>query len=530
MKTRESEIWPADFKKLIANASAAYVIYQNIGGQVVPIAATNLLAEMMLGPGSTADEYLNVVGTPAAFGQVDEVDRPRFLDKVNEFRQNGGLLDVIYRRKLFGSDTYHVVRARGQIKHLDDGTGYAVIYFEDVNAQKESTYTSSVTELPDMSYLLTFGGVEARRILAQGGTPTLAYFDIKGMKAYNAAFGFEAGNRLLKQVGRGLEESYPGRTVCHVSDDHFTLIGDLDEIQTKLVEGRVDHLVSRIGENIATTLKCGYAPIKDEGDVAAACDRARTACESISDDASRRYVKYSPEMGRADKLARYVRQTFDDALEKGWVQPYFQPIVRTLTGETCGFEALARWTDPVYGPIPPDVFVPALEGAQLIQKLDAYIIRRVCEEAMEWFRQGKPCAPISVNLSRLDFLKEDVFEEIERVVSACDVPRDYLNIEITESVMRYGSEVKTAVERFHQAGYQVWMDDFGSGYSSLNVLKDFPFDEIKIDMMFLHPFTDVSRKIVASIVHMAKKIGIHTLAEGVETAEQVSFLKEIGCE
>lgn len=136
VKARESKIWQADFKKLIANASAAYVIYQNIDGQVVPVAATNALAEMMLGAGSTADDYLKVVGTPVAFGQVDEVDRPRFIDKVNEFRQNGGVLDVIYRRKLFGTDTYHVVHARGQIKHLDDGTGYAVIYFEDVNAQK----------------------------------------------------------------------------------------------------------------------------------------------------------------------------------------------------------------------------------------------------------------------------------------------------------------------------------------------------------------------------------------------------------
>lgn len=265
VKARESKIWQADFKKLITNANAAYVIYQRIDGQIVPIAATNVLAEMMLGEGSTADDYLKVVGTPVAFGQVDEVDRPRFIDKVNEFRQNGGVLDVIYRRKLFGSDTYHVVHARGQIKHLDDGTGYAVIYFEDVNARKENTYTSSVTELPDMSYLLTFGGVEARRILAQGGTPALAYFDIKGMKAYNAAFGFKAGNELLKQVGRGLERYYSGRTVCHVSDDHFTVIGDLDEIRSKLAEGEVAQLVSKVGENLATTLKCGYTPIEDEG-------------------------------------------------------------------------------------------------------------------------------------------------------------------------------------------------------------------------------------------------------------------------
>ena len=530
VKARESNIWHADFKKLIANASAAYVIYQNLGGQVVPIAATNALAEMMLGPGSTADEYLEVVGTPVAFGQVDEVDRPRFLEKVHEFQVNGGVLDVVYRRKLFGADEYHVVRSRGQEKRLDDGTEYAVIYFEDVNAQRESTYTSSVTELPDMSYLLTFGGVEARRILAQAGTPTLAYFDIKGMKAYNAAFGFEAGNELLKRVGRALEESYPGRTVCHVSDDHFTVIGDLDEIQTKLVGGRVNRLVSEIGENIATMLICGYALIEGEGDVAAACDRARTACESISDDVKRRYVRYNPEMGREDMLARYVRQALDDALAKGWVQPYFQPIVRTLTGETCGFEALARWDDPVHGSIPPSVFVPALEEAQLIQKLDGYLVKRVCEEAMGWFGQEKSCVPISVNLSRLDFLKEDVFEEIENVVRACDIPRDYLNIEITESIMQYGAEAKTAIERFHQAGYQVWMDDFGSGYSSLNVLKDTDFDEIKLDMAFLSDFSDKSRELITTVVRAAKRLGVSTLAEGVETEEQVEFLRSIGCE
>lgn len=530
VKAHESKIRQADFKKLIANASAAYVIYQKIDGQIVPIAATNALAEMMLGAGSTADDYLKVVGTPVAFGQVDEVDRPRFIDKVNEFCQNGGVLDVVYRRKLFGSDTCHVVHARGQIKHLDDGTEYAVIYFEDVNARKENTYTSTVTELPDMSYLLTFGGVEVRRILAQGGTPALAYFDIKGMKAFNAAFGFEEGDELLKQVGRGLQKCYSGCTVCRVSDDRFTVIGDLDEIRAKLAKGEAAQLVSKLGENIATTLKCGYAPIEDEGDVAAACDRARTACESIRDNAQLRFVSYSTEMDREDMLARYVRQSLDDALDKGWVQPFFQPIVRTLTGETCGFEALARWDDPVFGPIPPSVFVPALEKAQLIQKLDGYIVKRVCEEAMEWFGQGKPCAPISVNLSRLDFLKEDVFEEIERVVRACDIPRDYLNIEITESVMQYGPEVKTAVERFHQAGYQVWMDDFGSGYSSLNVLKGTDFNEIKLDMGFLSDFSEKSRILIRAVVRALKRLGVSTLAEGVETERQVEFLKSIGCE
>ena len=309
VKARESKIRQADFKKLIANASAAYVIYQKIDGQIVPIAATNALAEMMLGAGSTADDYLKVVGTPVAFGQVDEVDRPRFIDKVNEFCQNGGVLDVVYRRKLFGSDTCHVVHACGQIKHLDDGTEYAVIYFEDVNARKENTCTSTATELPDMSYLLTFGGVEVRRILAQGGTPALAYFDIKGMKAFNAAFGFEEGNELLKQVGRGLQKCYSGRTVCRVSDDRFTVIGDLDEIRAKLAKGEAAQLVSKLGENIATTLKCGYAPIEDEGDVAAACDRARTACESIRDDAQLRFVSYSTEMdsrGHARPLCQAV--------------------------------------------------------------------------------------------------------------------------------------------------------------------------------------------------------------------------------
>lgn len=230
-------------------------------------------------------------------------------------------------------------------------------------------------------------------------------------------------------------------------------------------------------------------------------------------------------------MSAYVVEHIEEAVEKGWVRPYYQPVVRTLTGKLCGLEALARWEDPVHGLLSPGTFIPALEEARLIHLLDCSIIRQVCRQYRQSVIDGVPSVPISFNLSRLDFDLCDIFNVIENAVREYEVPRGMLNIEITESV--FGSDpayMAGMVGKFHSVGYEVWMDDFGSGYSTLNSLKDFDFDELKIDMEFLNRFGDKSRTILASVVDMAKKLGIQTLAEGVETEEHRMFLRHIGCE
>ena len=230
------------------------------------------------------------------------------------------------------------------------------------------------------------------------------------------------------------------------------------------------------------------------------------------------------------RIADYVIQNIDKAIENGWVRVYYQPVIRTLTGQLCGAESLARWIDPELGFLSPDKFIGALESSRQIHKLDCWIVRKVCSDISERIHNGLDAVPISVNFSRLDLEATDMLKVLEDAVAEFDIPRDYIHVEITESMIVSDAELMTRmIESFRETGYEVWMDDFGSGYSSLTLLKDYHFDTLKLDMEFLRSFNDRSKAIITSTITMAKGINIKTLAEGVETAEQVQFLKEIGC-
>lgn len=231
------------------------------------------------------------------------------------------------------------------------------------------------------------------------------------------------------------------------------------------------------------------------------------------------------------KIEEYIVTHLTQALREGWIQVYYQPVVRTLSGKLCGMEALCRWLDPAFGMISPGVFIPVLEKTKLIPKLDAYVLDQVGQRLHNQMLARQPMVPISFNLSRLDFVLANPLAMVETVVHKYGLLRDYLCIEITETTIVQDVEAMTRqLERLHDNGYKIWLDDFGSGYSSLNVLHNYHFDELKLDMAFLQNFNEKGRKIIVSIVLMAKALGVHTLAEGVETEEQRQFLKEIGCE
>ena len=232
-----------------------------------------------------------------------------------------------------------------------------------------------------------------------------------------------------------------------------------------------------------------------------------------------------------ESLDKYILNSFDTALAEGKIQVYYQPVIRTISRQLCSFEALARWDDPTHGMLRPDEFIPVLEREKLIHKLDGYVIGEVCRRIRRTIESRETPIPVSINLSRMDFTLCNIFTVLDGCARANRIPHDFLYIEITESVLaEQEGQMRDVVERFQKAGYQIWMDDFGSGYSSLNMLKDYSFDELKLDMRFLSSFSQRSRRILTSVVQMAKEIGMHTLAEGVETEEQFSYLRNIGCE
>ena len=232
-----------------------------------------------------------------------------------------------------------------------------------------------------------------------------------------------------------------------------------------------------------------------------------------------------------DMPPSYVIEHLDEAIEKHWVRVHYQPIMRTITGQLCAMEGLARWDDPNWGFLTPPFFIGILEQHNLIHKLDAFLIEEVCRNQARVRKAGLPSVPVSLNLSRLDFINCDIFEVVENAVRKYNVPRDLLHLEIVENILTdRNKKIGEVLDRFRAAGYEIWMDDFGSGYSSLKFLKDQRFDVLKMDMAFLKRDTQRARDIIISIISMDKRIGNRTLAEGVETQEQFEFLREIGCE
>lgn len=233
----------------------------------------------------------------------------------------------------------------------------------------------------------------------------------------------------------------------------------------------------------------------------------------------------------ARNLEDFIKKNYKKAIECQEIRVFYQPVIRTFSKKLCSFEALARWIAPEVGILCPDEFIPVLEKERVVHHLDVAILRQVCARLRKSIDNGETPIPVSVNLSRLDFTLCDIFSVADEVVSEYRIPHDFIYFEITESVMAKEQELlKGIVDTFRSAGYQIWMDDFGNAYSSLNSLKELSFDELKLDMCFLRPFNLRSKRIATAIIEMAKSIDIHTLVEGVETEEQFSYLRNIGCE
>ncbi|WP_432641853.1 EAL domain-containing protein [Acidaminococcus sp.] len=361
---------------------------------------------------------------------------------------------------------------------------------------------------------------------------TPVYLNITNFNIYNVTHGIPAGDRLLRFVARTLQAFYPNQLMAQISGDSFALLAPSGNLLSTLTQ--VIQTVDRAIDNPNITLKAGiYHPRKGQAiqDIFHAFDMAQMACNSVKKDASSSYAFYSTELAKKQQLRSFVLENFQKALDGGQIQAYFQPVVRTLSGRLCGLEALARWIDPEKGMIPPDSFIPILEESRLIHKLDAYVLDQAGRRLQERQLKHQPLIPISCNFSRLDFILSDPYQLVEETIRKYQLQRKSLCIEITESALIHDSYAfRKILEKFHQVNYQLWLDDFGSAYSSLNILHSYHFDELKIDRGFWQDLNEKGKKIITSIVLMAKTLGIHTLAEGVETEEQVAFLKKINCE
>ena len=409
---------------------------------------------------------------------------------------------------------------------------------KDENLEKINSYLSRIsvedelTGIHNMVYFRSEAEKLLNYVITDKESAIFLFFDIENFKSYNDKYGFHKGNELLISFARFIEESFKGSLVARYSDDHFVVL-TREEGSMDIIRSLSENIHNLQGE-VQLALKCGaYKPHGSESDISHACDRARFACNSIKKHYDRAYCLYDSMLEKRFTLKQYIVNNIDIAIANDYIRVFYQPVVSTADGKLVGFEALARWQDPTYGLLPPGMFIEVLEEYRQIHKLDQCIIEQVCRDYRRTTDNKEPFVPVSLNFSRLDFELCDIAGYLTKMAEKYNVPKNFLDVEITESALNEQQNfLQSAMKRLHAEGYSIWLDDFGSGYSSLNVLKDYQFDVMKIDMKFLAGFPDNSKTktILNNIVGLTKQLGMLSLTEGVETLEQFEFLRSIGCD
>ncbi len=399
----------------------------------------------------------------------------------------------------------------------------------EVARTNDTRTLDEITGIPTMQFFRIRADEMLGNILNISQKPSIAYFNVGNFKAYNEENGFRKGDRLLKNIAEIIKEEFGNRLIARFAEDHFVVLCYRDEIEERLV-----NVISRVKPlfgGINMSMKVGVAEYVEGENVGITCDKAKLACDSIKHEFGKNIEYYSEKLENRNKLQRYVVSHIDEAVERGYLRVYYQPIVDISTGKIIELEALARWIDPVHGFLSPGDFIPPLEESNLIYKIDGFMSEQVCKDQEIVRRRAGYTVPVSINLSRLDFMIENVVESLKNTVSENNVEANNIHVEVTESALvKDSEELKTKLNELKKAGFDIWLDDFGSGYSSLNSLQEFNFDVVKVDMRFMRTLESnpQTKIIVKSIIEMTKNLNLKSLVEGVETEAQYNFIKEIG--
>lgn len=520
---------PDAFRSVLDELPGGVLVYRGTREKEILYASKGVIQMLEC---KDAHEFINYTfGSFRHFVYIDDVGRvEREIDE--QMRSSKDLHDYVnYRVRTITGKIVYVENFVRRVKLPGEGDVFCA-FVMDSRVKDLTRDIDSLTGFPGQKRFLGHAGNELKHRSFNTEAPETAilYFNIKNFKMFNVQYGGKEGDQLLRDVADILKEVFPHDYIARFADDHFVVLTDY--VDLKLRAREVYQKLVSLRSGVRLDAKFGVYHVTDFNvNPELACDLAKLACDSIRDRLDVHILEYTDEVWNLSELRNYAVYHIDEALKNGYIKVYYQPVMRSLSGTLCGLEALARWEDPEKGFISTGIFIPALEDSRQISKLDMYMIEHVCQNYRERVNRGEPVVPVSFNLSRIDFFTCEVLEELNRITDKYCVPHYMLNVEITESVFVHDfRKISEEIDNFHKAGFQVWMDDFGSGYSSLNVLKDYSFDELKIDMEFLAHFTEKAKSVIESTVRMAKKIGVQTLAEGVETKEQLNFLKSIGCE
>ncbi|WP_210411853.1 bifunctional diguanylate cyclase/phosphodiesterase [Noviherbaspirillum sp. UKPF54] len=424
----------------------------------------------------------------------------------------------------------------------------AVLVFHDVSAARQAanqmTYLANhdvLTGLPNRALLndrldhaLALAAREHKRL-------ALLFIDIDHFKHVNDSLGHEAGDQLLKKIARCFVQATRGSdTVCRQGGDEFIIMmPDISddfapaEVARKLLDALA--AIDRVGtQEVHVGGSIGIAIYPENGrDAETLTKHADLAMYHAKASGRNNFQFFTQAMTEAVARRVQLEGGLRRAVEHNEFVVYYQPKVDLSSGQIIGAEALVRWRHPVLGLLSPGQFIAVAEQSGIIRQIGSWVLRETCRQNREWQMAGIGMIPIAINLSAVQLHQEGFLDEVTSTLGELDLPHDCLEFEVTESVAIHGEEKAIAwLTTLKEMGVRLSIDDFGTGYSSLSYLKRLPIDTIKIDQSFVRDITTDpdDAAIIEAIIHMAHTLRLEVIAEGVETADQLAFLRERRCD
>ena len=414
-------------------------------------------------------------------------------------------------------------------------------------------YNDVLTGLPNRQRLVVRSTHALRDARRRGTSMAVLYLDLDRFKRVNDNLGHAVGNELLKDVGRRLQQLIPAGSssqectapaalmVARLGGDEFgVLVGGLvDERQAVAVAENIRRLLAEPfdcggGHFLVVTPSIGIAMFpRDSADIDDLLVKASMAMYRAKDQGRNGYAFFGESLALHSLVRLEMETDMRRAFESGDFYICYQPKLDLASGTIAGVEALLRWDRPGRGPVSPEVFIPVAEETGLIVPLGQWVVREVCGQLKRWAAMGFARLTAAVNVSVHQFVRHDFVDSVLGALRDADVPPDRLELEITESLlMRNTSETKASMNRLRSCGVGLSIDDFGTGYSSLGYLRELPVSALKIDRSFV---SDLERregaaKICAAIIALARELRLRVVAEGVETEDQLSFLRRHHCD
>ncbi|MBS1131173.1 MAG: response regulator receiver modulated diguanylate cyclase/phosphodiesterase with sensor(s) [Proteobacteria bacterium] len=526
------------------NSIGDAVLTTNLKGDVTYL---NLVAEMMTGwpreaaIGQPLSEVFRILN-----GTTREVAPNPAQLAIRENRTVGLAADsiLLHRDGLEAA----IEDSAAPIHNRDGQVAGAVIVFHDVSESRAMALKMAhlaqhdfLTGLPNRALLterLSRAIGQARRHNKRVG---MLFLDLDYFKHINDSLGHAVGDQLLQQVAERLIVCIRDTdTVCRQGGDEFVILlaeieqaRDAAPIAEKLLAAFAEPCLIA-GNELHVSLSIGISIYPDDGmDADAVMKNADTAMYHAKANGRNNYQFFTTEMNTRAVRRLFIEGNLRRALRQGEFMLYYQPKIDLASGLMIGSEALIRWQDPEHGLVYPKQFVPIAEESGLIVPIGSWVLREACRQVRAWQESGLVAVPVSVNISAVEFRHKDFLEGVALILKETGMLPSYLELELTESILMHDAESSaTVLEALKTMGMQLAIDDFGTGYSSLSYLKRFPINTLKIDQSFVHDIAidpdDAS--IVGAMIGMGKNLKQRVVAEGVETEEQLAFLRTLHCD